>query len=91
MQTKHTPGPWTVPAGQIVADTVWARGGHLEICKLYGNGRDAETADADARLIAAAPDMLEALEKILRAIPTVLTREGLHHEISDMIDRAKGA
>ena len=60
---KHTPGPWETPAGQIVADTVWARDGQLEICALYGNGRDGETVDADARLIAAAPKMLADLRQ----------------------------
>lgn len=56
--TKHTPGPWQVDKtyGLIMA------GNEIEIAACHaGRGADAE---ANARLIAAAPEMLDALEKI---------------------------
>ena len=69
---KHTPGPW-----------VWGE----DYCGLYGSGRDREvmthqrfegmwlshvdSQEANARLIAAAPDLLEALEDSLTALNIV--------------------
>lgn len=52
---KHTPSPWSV--------------GGVSGQEIYGGGRLIANAwtDADARLIAAAPDLLAALEAFLRA------------------------
>jgi hypothetical protein len=70
MNTEHTPGPWRVGNGSFVisdhpapgitgSDDVHHYGGHL-ICE--------SVSQANARLIAAAPDLLEAL-KILSDYP----------------------
>jgi hypothetical protein len=57
---KHTPGPWTVyEAGFSVADA-W---GHVLSTDV--EGRMPEEAAANARLIAAAPELLAALEALL--------------------------
>lgn len=54
MKTKHTPGPWTVSGNSINA-----RGGVVaEVNTIY------ETGEADAKLIAAAPAMFEALQAV---------------------------
>lgn len=57
-QVEHTPGPWK--SGGCV---VWESDGDL-ICDLisFGSKRDNDTIEANARLIAAAPDMLAALK-----------------------------
>lgn len=65
---KHTPGPWKwhdngYPQG-IRSDT---GPGAVEICRIGGVAdapEDAWECDANARLIAAAPDLLEALEAL---------------------------
>lgn len=70
---KHTPGPWTVAIGEVVGfndNGEWffispetARVGDCgpAIC-VISHKHDANSTDAaNARLIAAAPDMLEAL------------------------------
>lgn len=66
----HTPGPWTVG---ISADN----GIHcvdcedVEICEVWGAVRDkveTEESAANARLIAAAPELLEALETAAEAL-----------------------
>lgn len=60
MTTKHTPGPWRFnPVGEV-RGADW----NVVICDTYGNGDD-DVADADARLIAAAPDLLAACEMAL--------------------------
>jgi hypothetical protein len=70
MEAKHTPGPWNVPqpiitnAGlpfsPVCANTL--------IAKVYSTAfGDHAQSEANARLIAAAPELLEALESFLRA------------------------
>jgi hypothetical protein len=59
--SAHTPGPWTVEKWNrdVVVNyqpvSVWIGGKQLRIA-------DSSAGDADAALIAAAPDLLEALE-----------------------------
>lgn len=68
MRTKYTPGPW-VAKGQIVMGpglpphpTVESQ---IADCRRAWECRLSEDeAEANARLIAAAPDMLEALQKL---------------------------
>jgi hypothetical protein len=61
--THHTPGPWIAqhriiaPADAITSDTYPSR----EIARMASHG-----TDADARLIAAAPDLLAALQEVER-------------------------
>lgn len=57
---KHTPGPWT----RCVSDQGYSViAGYLQICELP-KILDAE-CEANARLIAAAPDLLAALEGLI--------------------------
>jgi len=60
--SKHTPGPWealcTDPHHQLV---IFARSVEEFVCGVTGHMPDAE---ANARLIAAAPDLLEALKRV---------------------------
>lgn len=74
METKHTPGPWTMEDKNfIVADE------KVMITEVYDRANyvprngyvipDEETAEANARLISAAPKMLEALQKITQSHP----------------------
>jgi hypothetical protein len=72
MTTKHTPGPWKIRKSfrgknLIVEHLAGTPGNHWvqEVCNVPG--QDDESA-ATASLIAAAPDLLEALREIL-AIP----------------------
>jgi hypothetical protein len=60
----HTPGPWTVfhgKQGQIEIDQDGERGApSLASVHFPSNGLGKEINDANARLIAAAPDLLKA-------------------------------
>ncbi len=62
MSAKHTPGPWKFSAESI--DPEWSvvttAGGSV-----IANVNDRHDQLANARLIAAAPDMLEALSKLM--------------------------
>jgi hypothetical protein len=68
--SKHTPGPWKVKAG---TNAVLA--GRKQICSHVNAAsalpvnmlEDQEIAQANARLIAAAPDLLEAMQALFGA------------------------
>lgn len=66
MNTNHTPGPWDVSENinNRLKTDVTARGGEdwLADCGTL-NGLGAEVCTANARLMSASPDLMEALEK----------------------------
>ena len=59
---QHTPGPWF----QESPDTVSDSNGGL-VAAVYPGAPRASQIDANARLIAAAPELLEALQRLLTA------------------------
>ena len=67
MSAKHTPGPWIAVGYQVEIESETV----ADICTtnahLFGQPglHNDATAMANARLIAAAPDMLEVLEELL--------------------------
>ena len=76
---KHTPGPWTTKKGYhaVTRTMVDGRQGRLAASIFHPSqphwpmirvsdptGEDAEAVAANAKLIAAAPDMLNALQEI---------------------------
>ena len=73
-EAKHTPGPWSVKIressfrpGVFIEDGVCGPDG--EQIRVHGfTLTNSETAKANARLIAAAPEMLEALRSIVSAL-----------------------
>ena len=73
MSNKHTPGPWTItvyPPDDDDAEDLCAyidgNGTHVSHC-MPPDGANKELRDANARLIAAAPELLEALKLIASA------------------------
>jgi L-alanine-DL-glutamate epimerase-like enolase superfamily enzyme len=76
MNTQHTPGPW-IGAGpsfgdqfpryttEITTEDERYGDGHIQICELPFHHHDEEN-EANARLIAAAPELLEALNTWLK-------------------------
>lgn len=92
--SEHTPGPWKVFRGSrhqsdrnymAVIDSIPDVDGKVVancICHIASTNEDAE---ANAKLIAAAPELLEALEKILIADYAV-SRENARNAIA----KAKG-
>lgn len=71
---KHTPGPWirVARANGKLGETVCFRGTDeltaTDICRVEpedDNGAAIKVARANAQLIAAAPDLVEALQEVL--------------------------
>ena len=94
--TKHTPGPWK--CSQHLGHPAWSvhvdsgdRGRGLIIVDGVA-GIDREHRLANARLIAAAPELLEALEYIGRFIdPTAKDAETMVKHARIAIAKATGA
>lgn len=76
----HTKGPWTVGvSGYNGIHCVDARSktGTIEICEVWGTGDDKIENDecrANAHLISAAPDLLDALDGAIKAYDYVSTQ-----------------
>ena len=86
----HTPGPWSLRR-TIYFLTVVAKGGKRgwrSICQLaYCEGRDG----ANARLIAAAPELLKALKNMVREWIEIVGDEDVNGTPADTLERAKAA
>lgn len=75
MDTKHTPGPWRITKSPhaieyshfIDTDTLREPGDCHEVATIHGTC-NPDTERANAALIAAAPDLLAALEECRRAL-----------------------
>ena len=72
MENKHTPGPWHLSAGTYsqrwVVDSKSPPTGKQNLIAMlqsHWEGNKNDTMDANANLIAAAPQMLEALEELV--------------------------
>jgi hypothetical protein len=61
--SEHTPGPWAV-VGKSEGDGIVCFVGSLEVVTTTDKDPEQYDVEADARLIAAAPELLEAAEII---------------------------
>ena len=69
--TKHTPGPWGLALGELMGASVTAENGDRIIAEVvypYETTGWGPEDEANARLLAAAPDLLAALEELKRTI-----------------------
>lgn len=95
--TQHTPGPWTVAEDDINGQAI-VRGRHTEIATCWHHclGSLEIQMRANARLIAAAPELLEALEACLARLQIVDTEaiKNSYHlpviKAAAAINKAKG-
>jgi hypothetical protein len=70
-ETKHTPGPWRIKSSNRTGSLEIVGGEkHHHVCKLDGNLPESHfhAQEANAALIAAAPDMLAALEALCASL-----------------------
>ena len=97
--SKHTPGPWkTVARNYPIADTgdydgcweVLTGDPKKPIVQIWG---DSDEDEANARLIAAAPDLLEALKDTLQLLEVYCGdfEEGTRKQARAAIAKAEGA
>src|SRR4051812_31379349 len=77
-RTQHTPGPWRVDGRFVMASK---GAGAIAETFPHGPGKTAGTAEANARLIAAAPELLEALKLLANRIAPM--PRPMMHQMSD--------
>lgn len=78
MQTKHTPGPWRADGPDGFQDFNILHGGDsLAVAAVISNMREPPEIEANASLIAAAPDLLAALQRAVSRW-TALADEPFH-------------
>jgi hypothetical protein len=97
-KAEYTPGPWeiddTAPnsylriIGNIDGDAYddgSPRHIYTHVCDVLDN----EQEEANARLIAAAPELLDALEESILAMQKVYDQSEMAHVVMDELERAK--
>lgn len=65
---SHTPGPWIIEAYGDQGDSDIVSAGGEQIATVYSDGAEMPEANADACLIAASVDLLEAAKMAYAAI-----------------------
>jgi len=91
-EPKHTPGPWEDTGGCIIAPVGDRDNVHGE-CDASIFGNTPEEAQANACLIAAAPELLKAIKGLLNAQSYGIAKEGWNAAAKaalDIIDKAEG-
>ncbi len=93
---SHTPGPWKICESDPLTVEPNTYGSHDEpICHALGKPVHRETAEAaeNARLIAAAPELLEACRLLMKAEAMQQGERGgaIMGQISTAIDAARAA
>jgi len=64
----HTPGPWTIDDTREYLDKACVRHNGIVVCSFLDRCGFAKEGKANARLIAAAPDLLEACKRLLAVV-----------------------
>lgn len=92
-QPKHTPGPWRVERHDGKTE-IWSQNHFVARVDdaLFMSAKKHGLEDGNARLIAAAPEMLEALASALNFINGYgeQTKAGIIYEIKSAIAKARG-
>lgn len=85
--SNHTLGPWK--ANFAISGSVYIFGCDRNFARVFDEWRDEANQEANARLIAAAPDLLEVLEELL----SMCQRQEDFHDDGDgcMFERASAA
>lgn len=81
--SKHTPGPWEIIGGQYGLPEVWKSDRSEAVCERVFNG--------NARLIAAAPDLLEALIEMEEMFAAKINGSIGPDDAAERWDRARAA
>lgn len=81
MESKHTPGPW-----KVKAHTILDQGGNTVAQAHHpfyrrGDVEDTDPREANARLLAAAPELLDALYR-LESVVTKALAGGYNHQMA---------
>lgn len=85
---RFTPGPWRRCGHRQIATTA---GAGLPVCEVWSGGVGIEQADANERLIAAAPELYAALQAIVTECMVVAEDMGKDLIPRRLLDQAREA
>ncbi len=91
---KHTPGPWEVRHGVGINPRYpWrvATGGYCVCTDVAHTGGGASQQEANARLIAAAPDLLNVAQMLIEAEREASTDDTFRLKVSIVCEFARAA
>lgn len=88
-EEKFTPPPWSVPSKGNLRGAVVAKDGQM-VCDPSGAGRHEDEAEANARLIAAAPEMYYILDIIDTYHATKGVNNMWERTISKLLKKVRG-
>jgi hypothetical protein len=91
METKHTPAPWWVEVDTLaIGCDVWPRilSENYEVVGSEGMFGNLEIDMANASLIASAPELLEALKKLLHIVEQDLVDTDICFRAMEQAERA---
>ena len=85
----HTPGPWQLDATERIYTGKIIRHNGVQICRMIDQvTTDTPEVEANARLIAAAPDLLDACKKVVQNISPEFYQEEIE-ALEAAIDKAE--
>jgi hypothetical protein len=89
MNTKHTPGPWAVDE----KNGTTVKSGILFVadCDGMGDVTRQETSRANARLVASAPELLQALKACAFIVESIAHMQGREADLLPIADAARAA
>ncbi|WP_194857162.1 hypothetical protein [Morganella morganii] len=93
MGFKGTPGPWVHAGDNSLAETIGGtiNGDGKTLCLILGKGIGKEKATANAKLMAAAPELLEQIIRLRNKIADYHPDEDDHLDVVDaVINKALG-
>lgn len=93
MEFKGTPAPWIHAGGNTLSETIGGaiNGDGKTFCLILGKGIGKEKATANAKLMAAAPELLEQLIRLRNKIDDYHPDEDDHLDVVDaVINKALG-
>lgn len=82
-ETRWTPGPWEIGKGIAFCQSIYAGRLNVAFARQDNGHIDAPTAEANARLIASAPELLDALQALVNSFET--------HRPKQLWDNARAA
>ncbi len=84
LNDQHTPGPWKRFGNYKILDATGAL-----VAEVTKNGLDDPEVDANARLIAASPDLADMLDQLIELMPTDDINDGYHYDRLKRVEEAR--
>ena len=88
--TKHTAAPWLIGENRYDYDLIIRSANNDPVCSVIYAGYSKTEAKANARLIAAAPELLEALKELCDVTDTNDYNEAAFFKAEAAIAKAEG-